>query len=167
MFGREGMKVGNHRNDMHALRKFDTESAIERSLQFSDVAIIADDFGRDSPALGDLKGLQLRGYNVYPVNENLAEKRSKVNGIEVFENVAELDDEIQIVVVHTKSEYIHEVLADLSLRTELWADIRTIWLEPGVVVDDQVLSDIHDFGWMVVQDRCILAEVMERNISHD
>ncbi|MBC8437878.1 MAG: CoA-binding protein [Euryarchaeota archaeon] len=161
------MKVAIHRNYMHALRKFDTESAIERSLEFSDVAIISDDFGRDSPALGDMKGLMLRGFKVHPVSDKLAGKNVKANGMEIFESVADLDDEVQIVVVNTKSELIHDVLADLSLRTELWADIRTVWLEPGVEVDEKVLSDIHDFGWMLVQGRCILAEVMERNISHD
>lgn len=161
------MKVASHRNYMHALRKFDTETAIERSLEFTDVAIIAEDFSRDSPALGDMKGLMLRGFNVYPVNQEMADRDAKVNGIEVFESVAELDDEIQIVVVNTHSEWISDVLADLSLRTELRADIRTIWLEPGMKVDDKVLSDIHDFGWMVVQEKCILAEVMERNVSHD
>lgn len=167
MFGRGGIMVGTPPYFMHELRKFDNESAIERSLEFTNIAILSHDFRKDSPALGDMRGLMRRGFNVYPVNSELAVRGFKIHGVEVAECVADLDDEIQVVVVHLDSEWVYDVLADLSHRTELWADVRTLWLEPGVQMSDELLSDAHDFGWMVVQNRCILSEVMERNISHD
>lgn len=167
MFGGESMKVGIPVYSMHALRKFDSDASVERSLEFTNIAIVSHDFRRDSPALGDMKGLMRRGFNVFPVNSESAVKGFKINGVEVSESVAEIDEEVQVVVVHLGSEWVFDVIADLSHRTELWADIRTLWLEPGVEVSEDVLSDAHDFGWMVVQGRCILSEVMERNISHD
>ncbi|MBT4058814.1 MAG: hypothetical protein HOE69_00700 [Euryarchaeota archaeon] len=151
---------------MHALRKNNIEDSIERSLQFTNIAIISDNFSRDSPALGDMKGLIRRGYNVYPINQEMAANDSKLDRKEVFESVSELEDEIQIVVVHVTSERMNDVIQDLSLRTELWADVRTLWIEPDIDIPKQILSDAHDFGWMVVENRCILAEVLERNISH-
>ncbi len=151
---------------MHALRKNDVEESITQSLKFNQVAIIAHDFNRNSAALGDMKGLIQRGFHVTPINPDMAENNIELLGMKVCKTVSDVDDDLQIVVVHLDSEWIYDVISDLSSRTERWGDIRTIWLEPAVEIPKKILSDAHDYGWMVVQNHCILAEVMERNISH-
>ncbi|MDP6742567.1 MAG: CoA-binding protein [Candidatus Thalassarchaeaceae archaeon] len=151
---------------MHSFRKFDNDEAIQQSLGFTNIAIISHDFNQNSPALGDMKGLISRGFEVYPINPDLAENNITLDGKKVSKTVSDVEDEVQIVVMHVEPEWIFDVISDLSWRTEHCADIRTLWIEPGINISDKVRSDAHDFGWMVVEDCCILSKVMEHNISH-
>jgi len=98
---------------------------------------------------GVARFLQAQGFRVIPVNPSLSE----VLGEKCYARVEDIPDEIDIVDVFRKSEFVPEVVADALSKKP-----RCIWMQEGVVHQDAAKM-AEAAGIPVVMDRCILKEL--------
>ena len=98
---------------------------------------------------GVARFLRAQGFRVIPVNPSLSE----VLGEKCYARVEDIPDEIDIVDVFRKSEFVPEVVADALSKKP-----RCIWMQEGVVHQDAAKM-AEAAGIPVVMDRCILKEL--------
>ena len=93
------------------------------------------------------------GYRIIPVNPMLEEQW----GEKAYPALTEVPDEIDLVNVFRRSEYLPEVVE----RT-LDKGARAMWTQLGVLHED-ALTKAREAGLKVVMDRCIMVEHRNRN----
>jgi predicted CoA-binding protein len=93
--------------------------------------------------------LDRQGYDVVPVNPYADE----IFGKEVYDSLAEVPGEVDIVDVFRPSEEVSGIV-DEALDRE---DVKVVWLQLGIHDDDAVARAEAD-GRQVVQDRCMKPE---------
>jgi hypothetical protein len=98
--------------------------------------------------------MQRKGYRIIPVNPN---ERS-VLGEKAYGNLADVPEQIDIVDVFRRSEFV-SALADDVIRLK----IPALWLQEGVVHEPSA-KKARDAGIVVVMDRCILKEHRARGL---
>jgi predicted CoA-binding protein len=127
-----------------------TDAEMTRLFQTSkNVAMVglSDSPGRASH--GVARFLQAQGYRVIPVNPALTE----VLGEKCYPRVEDIPEDIDIVDIFRKSEFVAEVVADALKKHP-----RCIWMQEGVVHHDAAKT-AEAAGVAVVMDRCILKEL--------
>jgi predicted CoA-binding protein len=127
-----------------------TDAEMTRLFQTSkNVAVVglSDSPGRASH--GVARFLQAQGYRVIPVNPALTE----VLGEKCYPRVEDIPEDIDIVDIFRKSEFVGEVVADALKKQP-----RCIWMQEGVVHHDAA-KVAEAAGVAVVMDRCILKEL--------
>ena len=98
--------------------------------------------------------MQRKGYRIIPVNPN---ERS-VLGEKAYGNLADVPEQIDIVDVFRRSEFV-SALADDVIRLK----IPALWLQEGLVHEPSA-KKARDAGIVVVMDRCILKEHRARGL---
>lgn len=98
------------------------------------------------PSHGVATYLQRQGYEIWPVNPNLA--GSIVLGRPVYASLSDLPIVPDIVDVFRRSEHVAEV-ADAAIAI----GARVLWTQLGVR-DDAAAARASAAGLLVVQDRC-------------
>ena len=147
---------------MEQLKRMDLSVAIDHAINMKNIAIVG--IKQDGAAWKDMQGLISRGYCVYPVNPELATKGISIQGIPVVSSLVEIDETVECVNLHIKSEDVEFWVNDISERMERRADIDAVWFEPGIELGTPVI-DAADFGWMVVSEKCLLREVKNHNLD--
>jgi len=97
--------------------------------------------------------LQKHGYRIVPVNPFADE----VLGEHAYDDVREVDAEIDLVDVFRPSEEVPEVLEAVRDRHASRGDAGRAWLQLGIAHDEAVAAAEAD-GVDVVQDRCMKVE---------
>ncbi|MDX8348319.1 CoA-binding protein [Cognatiyoonia sp. IB215446] len=92
--------------------------------------------------------LGLKGYRVIPVNPGLA--RQTLLGEEVYGNVADIPDDVDMVDIFRRSEAVPPIV-DAALAR--WPDLRTIWMQIGVE-HAEASAKAKARGVDVIQNRC-------------
>jgi predicted CoA-binding protein len=92
--------------------------------------------------------LQLKGFRVVPVNPGLAGQ--ELFGETVYPDLASIPFDVDIVDIFRKSEAVPAIVDDALAR---WPDLRTIWMQLGVMHEDAA-DTARARGVTVVQNRC-------------
>ena len=92
------------------------------------------------------RALQGFGFEIFPVNPNLADP---VLGAEPFSKVQEVPQGVDIVDVFRRSEEVMPVARDAVA-----AGARVLWMQSGVV-NEEAAAYAREHGLTVVMDRCI------------
>jgi predicted CoA-binding protein len=92
--------------------------------------------------------MQSAGYRIIPVNPN----ESEVLGEKAYASLDEVPDEIDIVDIFRRPEFVPEVV-DAAIRK----GAKVIWMQEGVEHHDAARKAAAA-GLTVVMDRCILKE---------
>ncbi len=87
------------------------------------------------------------GYKVYGVNPNMDRE---IEGIEVYKNLKDINDKIDIVNVFRRSEDIPEIIDDV-----LAVNPKVLWLQLGIQNDDAV-KPVKEKGIITIQNTCIM-----------
>lgn len=125
------------------------DSAIREVLmQAKNVAVVghSDNPDRTSYRIADY--LRAHDYRVIPVNPTVEE----INGEPCYPSLVDVPDEIDIVDVFRRSEFLIAVVDDA-----INAKAKVIWTQLGVV-DDAAIQKALDAGIDVIADRCIKVE---------
>jgi len=96
--------------------------------------------------------LHANGYKVYGVNPRLAGKT--VNDIRCYGTLKDLPEKIDIVNVFRRSEFVADVINEV---TELNYDPKVIWTQIGVIDVDSKNKAVK-LGYEYVENKCIMVE---------
>ncbi|HJN54755.1 MAG TPA: CoA-binding protein [Candidatus Poseidoniales archaeon] len=136
--------------------------AVSSLLEMQNVAVIGVNDDSNQAAYVDAKGLIDLGYQVHLVNPEFAESGCKILGQKVYASLVDIGDLVELVNLHISSNEVDYWMHDLSERMERRADIEGVWFEPGIESNESIV-DANDFGWIVVQNCCILKEIRLRD----
>ncbi|GJQ64010.1 MAG: CoA-binding protein [Melioribacteraceae bacterium] len=92
--------------------------------------------------------LKDNGYEVVGVNPTT----STIEGFEVYNSIAEVPGEVDIINVFRRSEDIPEIMGEVMKKSP-----SALWLQLGISNDEAVQPAI-DAGIFTVQNRCIKVE---------
>ena len=87
------------------------------------------------------------GYKVYGVNPNMDRE---IEGIEVYKNLKDINDKIDIVNVFRRSEDIPEIIDDV-----LAVNPKVLWLQLGIQ-NDEAVKPVKEKGIITIQNTCIM-----------
>lgn len=94
--------------------------------------------------------LKNKGYNVVGINP----QKFEVEGIEVYQNLNEIPNEIDILNVFRPSEHCLDVVKEAVERRKVRGDIKVVWLQEGIV-NDEAKKLAEENGIDFIQDTCI------------
>jgi len=97
-----------------------------------------------------MKYLQQKGYRVIPVNPGSAGE--KIHGETCYAALADIPDDYQMVDIFRRSEDAG-VIVDEALALQDTKDIRTIWMQLGVI-NEVAAAKAETAGLTVIMDRC-------------
>lgn len=92
--------------------------------------------------------LKRAGYRIIPVNPAVAE----VFGERSYPTLAEVPDEVEIVDVFRRSEFVPEIVEQAIAK-----GAKVVWMQEGVV-HEEAARRAREAGLQVVMDRCMLKE---------
>ena len=104
------------------------------------------------PSYGVARYLQQSGYRIIPVNPN----ETEVLGEKAYANLTCVPEEFDLVDIFRRSEEAGEHV-DEAIRL----GAKAVWMQEGVI-DRTAAGRALEAGLMVVMDRCILKEHMQR-----
>jgi predicted CoA-binding protein len=120
------------------------------------IAVVGLSSNPTRPSHGIARYLQQRGYRIIPVNPN----ESEVLGEESYANLTDVPEKFDLVNIFRRSEEAGEHV-DEAIRL----GAKAVWMQEGIV--DQAAADrAVEAGLLVVMDRCILKEHMQRWIKN-
>lgn len=127
--------------------------SIEKILtEYNVVAIVgfSDNHSRPSNRIG--RYLYGNGFKVYGVNPKLKDK--EVDEIYCYGSLAELPEEIEIINIFRRSEFISELMKEiLSMNYKP----KAIWAQIGVV-SYEAKEMVKDTGIEYIENKCIMIE---------
>jgi predicted CoA-binding protein len=104
------------------------------------------------PSHGVSAYMQSRGYRIIPVNPNIGE----CLGEKAYRSLLEVPENIDIVNVFRRSEYVDEVV-DQAIQRQ----VPAVWMQEDVI-NEPAAEKARKAGIYVVMDRCILKEHRDR-----
>lgn len=113
------------------------------------IAVVGISDNPSRASYGVARFLQRQKFRVIPVNPALTE----VLGEKCYPRVEDIPDQVDIVDVFRKSEFMPEVVADALKKHP-----RCIWMQEGVE-HQEAAQTAKAAGVEVVMDRCILKEL--------
>jgi predicted CoA-binding protein len=111
------------------------------------IAVVGISDKREQPNFRVPEYLQMRGYRIVPVNPGL----EQVLGEKVYPDLLSVSDEIDLVLVFRRSEFVPEIV-DQSIAI----GAKAIWMQEGVI-NEKAAEKARDAGLDVVMDTCIRA----------
>lgn len=126
---------------------------LERALSAETIAVIGCSTTTGKAAHDVPAYLQRHGYRVIPVNPFA----DQVLGEPAYDELADVDEEIDVVNVFRPSEEVPEVLEAVRERHAERGDAGIAWLQLGISHDEAATAAEAD-GIDVVQDRCMKVE---------
>ena len=125
------------------------DDELREILKYDRVAVVGCSATPGKAAHDVPRYLHNQGYDVIPVNPFADE----IFGKEVYDSLADVPDEIDIVDVFRPSEEVSGIV-DGALARE---DCSVIWLQLGIH-DDDAVERAENAGRQVVEDRCMKPE---------
>ncbi len=132
----------------------DSADELEAILDYDTIAVVGCSSTPGKAAHDVPKYLLEHGYDVIPVNPYADE----IFGREVYDSLADIDDEIDVVCIFRPSEEVGEIV-DAALERD---DVQVIWTQQGIR-DDEAAARAETEGKQVVQDRCM--KVQHRRLA--
>ena len=127
---------------------------IARALRESKtIALVGASLNPDRPSNEVMAFLLARGYRVIPVNPGLGGK--EIHGQKVFENLAAIDEPIDMVDIFRNSEAAAEVVNEALALSPL---PKVIWMQLGVI-NDEAAERARAAGLSVIMNRCPVIEL--------
>ena len=93
-----------------------------------------------------MKFLIERGYKVFPVNPN--EEGKYILGRKCFKNLTDIDDEVDMVDVFRKKEYVYDVT-----KEAIKINAKVLWTQLDIFCEDS-FNLAKDAGLTVVMNKC-------------
>ena len=93
-----------------------------------------------------MKFLIERGYKVFPVNPN--EEGKYILGRKCFKNLTDIDDEVDMVDVFRKDEFVYDVT-----KEAIKINAKVLWTQLDIFCEDS-FNLAKDAGLKVVMDKC-------------
>ena len=104
------------------------------------------------PSHGVSAYMQSHGYRIIPVNPNIGE----CLGEKAYRSLLEVPENIDIVNVFRRTEYVEEVV-DQAIQRQ----VPVVWMQEDVI-NQPAAEKARKAGIYVVMDRCILKEHRDR-----
>jgi predicted CoA-binding protein len=118
------------------------------------IAMVGASAGASRPSFFAMKYLLGKGYDVIPVNPNLAGK--EIQGRPVYASLADIPGKVDIVDIFRSSEAAADVVRQaIALKDRL--GIEVIWMQLGVR-NDAAAAEAEAAGLKVVMNRCAKIE---------
>ena len=93
-----------------------------------------------------MKFLIEKGYKVFPVNPN--EQGTYILGRKCFKNLSDIDDEVDMVDVFRKDEFVYDVT-----KEAIKINAKVLWTQLDIFCEDS-FNLAKDAGLKVVMDKC-------------
>jgi predicted CoA-binding protein len=129
---------------MHHWYEFEAAEQVLRTYNTFAVVGCSDDPTR--PSHGVARTLGTRGYQVVPVNPNVAE----VHGLRSYPDLAAAakEHDIEVVDLFRRSENVSD-----HVDEAIAIGAKAVWMQLGVI-DEKAAARAEDAGLIVVMDRC-------------
>ncbi|SDC58959.1 Predicted CoA-binding protein [Terribacillus halophilus] len=114
-------------------------------LKAKTIAVVGLSDSPDRTSYGVSRAMQQAGYRIIPVNPNVTE----VLGEKAYPSLAEVPDEIDIINVFRRSEFLPGLAREAG-RT----NARVFWTQQGVY-DEGAAAHLEQEGCTVLMDLCI------------
>ena len=112
----------------------------------SSIAIVGISSNEDRDSYKVMKFLIEKGYKVFPVNPN--EQGKYILGRKCFENLSDIDDEVDMVDVFRKDEFVYDVT-----KEAIKINAKVLWTQLDIFCEDS-FNLAKDAGLKVVMDKC-------------
>ena len=112
----------------------------------SSIAIVGISSKEEKDSYKVMKFLIEKGYKVFPVNPN--EQGKYILGRKCFKNLSDIDDEVDMVDVFRKDEFVYDVT-----KEAIKINAKVLWTQLDIFCEDS-LNLARDAGLKVVMDKC-------------
>ncbi|MFC5136529.1 MULTISPECIES: CoA-binding protein [Haloferacaceae] len=129
------------------------DAGLERALSTETIAVVGCSTNEEKAAHRIPAYLQRHGYRVIPVNPFADE----VLGEPAYDELADVDEEVDVVNVFRPSEEVPEILEAVRDRHAERGDAGIAWLQLGISHDEAAAAAEAE-GIDVIQDRCMKVE---------
>lgn len=129
------------------------DEGLDRLLDADTIAVVGCSTTSGKAAHDIPAYLQRQGYRVIPINPFADEVLSE----NAYDELGEVDAEIDLVNVFRPSEEIPEIIDAVRERHTARGDAGAVWLQLGISHDEAAAAAEAD-GIDVVQDRCMKVE---------
>ena len=110
------------------------------------IAIVGISSKEEKDSYKVMKFLIERGYKVFPVNPN--EGGKYILGRKCFKNLIDIDDEVDMVDVFRKDEFVYDVT-----KEAIKINAKVLWTQLDIFCEDS-FNLAKDAGLKVVMDKC-------------
>jgi predicted CoA-binding protein len=104
------------------------------------------------PSYGVAAYMQSHGYRIIPVNPRISESLGETS----YATLADVPEKIDVVNIFRRSEYVGEIV-DQAIQLK----VPAVWMQEEVI-NERAAEKARQAGILVVMDRCILKEHLER-----
>ena len=112
----------------------------------SSIAIVGISSKEERDSYKVMKFLIEKGYKVFPVNPN--EEGKYILGRKCFKNLSDIDDEVDMVDVFRKDEFVYDVT-----KEAIKINAKVLWTQLDIFCEDS-LNLAKDAGLKVVMNKC-------------
>jgi uncharacterized protein len=126
----------------------ETPDIKEILTRYKKIAVVGLSPDPGKPSNGVAAYLKRVGYQIFPVNPGCSE----VFGLTCYPTVAEIPEQVEIVDIFRRSEFVPEVVEQAIAK-----GAKVVWMQEGVV-NEAAAAQAVAAGLLVVMDRCILKE---------
>ena len=110
------------------------------------IAIVGISSKEEKDSYKVMKFLIERGYKVFPVNPN--EEGEYILGRKCYKNILDIDDEVDMVDVFRKKEFVYEVT-----KEAIKINAKVLWTQLDIFCEDS-LNLSQDAGLAVIMNKC-------------
>ena len=112
----------------------------------SSIAIVGISSKEERDSYKVMKFLIEKGYKVFPVNPN--EQGTYILGRKCFKNLSDIDDEVDMVDVFRKDEFVYDVT-----KEAIKINAKVLWTQLDIFCEDSLYL-AKDAGLKVVMNKC-------------
>ncbi len=98
------------------------------------------------------KYLKEHGYRIIPINPTATE----ILGEKAYKSLMEVPDEVEVVQVFRPSEEVPKIAEEVIQRKKSRGDVKVLWLQLGIVADDESKKRLQEAGIALVENTCMM-----------
>jgi len=121
----------------------------EMLTKYKNIAVVGLSPDPSKPSHGVAAYLKRVGYRIIPVNPSC---QQDILGERCYPTLAEIPDQVDIVDVFRRSEYLPEIVDQAIAK-----GAKVVWMQEGVI-NEAAAAKAEAAGLDVVMDRCLLKE---------